>query len=237
MDDHAADAFFPADSAPTLAPCVYVNVTNPNPLPSDSWDEESVSTYDYFEWLEVDSAVSELTEIIKPNQVVLENEEEDETEHTVDTDDDDDQSKRTEPLTELIIYRCRSTNQLSVSPHRDLVRSSSMTELHRTVVSSAFSSFLQDRLYTLSSNIEFLTKFKNFAEKMAVANHATVLEEKEEAVDEEGEAHNKTRVARVNPLAQFLQARINTFQANIEILPLLLAEQVEACLHLGPSTQ
>ena len=215
MDDQ--DFFLPTDIAPTLAPCAYVTVQNPNPLPMNSWDEESVSSYAFPEWLEDDEV-----EVLKPAKGSDINEDDgDITEYTTNTDDDD-LSERSEPLHELIVFRRgSSSNSLNLSIHsRGLVRSNSMTQLPHTVMSSALTRFLQDRLQTVASNLEFLAAFKDSDDGENNSNH--------------GDDRHR-QVARVNPLAHFLQARISTFQANIEILPLLLAEQLEACLRLDAS--
>lgn len=209
--------------APTLAPCVYVTVENPNPLPINSWDEESVSSYTFPEWLDDDEV-----EVIKPAKATSnEDDGEDITEYTAGTDDDD-MSERSEPLQELVVIRRRfsSSSSLNSSTHTGLVRSNSMTQLPRTVVSSAFATFLQDRLRTVTSNLEFLAALKGNTEVLVGAN----------ANNGNGEDGNSNRqVARVNPLARFMQARITTFQSNLEILPLLLTEQLDACLHLDLS--
>lgn len=228
MDDHQ-DFFLPTDMAPTLGPCAYVTVHNPNPLPLpfNSWDEESLSGYDFPEWEEHAEV-----EVTKPKNTSNNNNNEDVgedgTEYTAGTDDDDqdDISERSEPLHELVVYRRRSSSSLSASIHsRTLIRSHSMTQIPCTVVSSGLSKFLKDRLHTITANLEFLTAFKDNAEELVGASRRNGGE------DESGGLHNR-QVARVNPLAQFMRARLSTFQANVEILPLLLTEQLEACLRM-----
>ena len=80
---------------------------------------------------------------------------------------------------------------------------------------------------TVASNLEFLAALKDNTEMLSGASR-----KREEEGDANGQNH---QVARVNPLTLFLQARISTFQANLEILPMLLAEQLEACLHMDSS--
>ena len=226
MDDQ--DFFFPTDIAPTLAPCVYVTVRDPNPLPFNSWDEESVSSYAFPEWMEDDEV-----EVLKPAKTSDSSEDDgDITEYTTNTDDDD-ISERSEPLHELVVFRRgSSSNSLNLSTHsRGLVRSNSMTQLPHTVMSSALTRFLQNRLHTVAANLEFLAALKDNAEVLSGASRNPGEEEGSSSLG----ADRRRQVARVNPLAHFLQARISTFQANIEILPLLLAEQLEACLNLDSS--
>ena len=224
MDDHQ-NFFFVSGVAPTVAPCVYVDVQNPNPLPMNSWDEESVASYTFPEWLDDDEV-----DVTKPSKISNNNDRDDEdiTEYTANTEDDD-ISERSEPLHELIVFRRGSSSgSLNLSTHsRGLVRSNSMAQLPRTVVSSSLARFLQDRMNTVASNLEFLAALKDNTEMLSGASR-----KREEEGDANGQNH---QVARVNPLTLFLQARISTFQANLEILPMLLAEQLEACLHMDSS--
>lgn len=218
------EQFFPSDVDPTFAPCVYVTVENPYPLPMNSWDEESVASYAFPEWLDDDEV-----DIVKPAKTSNNNEDDgDITEYTANTDDDD-ISEGSEPLHDLVVFRRGSSSgSLNLSTHsRGLVRSNSMTQLPQAVMSSALTRFLKDRLNTVASNLEFLAALKDNTETLSGASR--------KRGGEEDVSNQDRQVARVNPLAVFLQARLNTFQANIEILPLLLAEQLEACLHMDSS--